>query len=191
MGKELIYSYEGNIKEITSESMTYGDKELISRNATRSLVNGKNVNPPQNKLVIQTQRDTTKFPEFEIVMSWAEHTRQFKMITLSEDEVIIPLFSSYMSNGMLRVFYILTYMAYVATVEGAKTFLVDDLGEGLDYSRSSKLSKIMFDYCEAHDIQLIVTSNDNFLMNAISLDNWSVRVKKLMVTAVILILICL
>lgn len=232
MGKELIYSYEGNIKEITSESMTYGDKELISRNATRSLVNGKNVNPPQNKLIIQTQRDTTKFPEFEIVMSWAEHTRgfsfselsssqsylipnmfsekidftdlfekidnekeqfiinnmralgykineiskldvqQFKMITLSEDGVIVPLFSSYMSNGMLRVFYILTYMAYVATVEGAKTFLVDDLGEGLDYSRSSKLSKIMFDYCEAHDIQLIVTSNDNFLMNAISLDNW-------------------
>ena len=227
MGKELIYSYEGNIKEITSESMTYGDKELISRNATRSLVNGKNVNPPQNKLIIQTQRDTTKFPEFEIVMSWAEHTRgfsfselsssrsylipnmfsekidftelfekidnekeqfiinnmralgykineiskldvqQFKMITLSEDEVIVPLFSSYMSNGMLS-----------ATVEGAKTFLVDDLGEGLDYSRSSKLSKIMFDYCEAHDIQLIVTSNDNFLMNAISLDNWIILQRK-------------
>lgn len=26
--------------------------------------------------------------------------QQFKMITLSEDEVIVPLFSSYMSNGL-------------------------------------------------------------------------------------------
>lgn len=237
-GKELIYSYNCNAKEIKSESMIYGDKELILRDDTHSLVNGKNVNPPQNKLVIQSQRDTTKFPEFEIVMSWAEHTRgfsfselsssqsymipnmfsekidfselfekiddekeqfiinnmrelgykineiskfevqQFKMITLSEDGVFVPLFSSYMSNGMLRVFYILTYMAYVATVEGAKTFLVDDLGEGLDYSRSSRLSKIMFDYCETHDIQLIVTSNDNFLMNAINLDNWIILQRK-------------
>jgi len=238
MGKELIYSYEGSIKEILSESMIYGDKQLILRNAESSLVNGENVNPPQNKLIIQSQRDTTKFPEFEIVMSWAEHSRgfsfselsssqsymipnmfsekidfselfekiddekeqfvinnmralgynineiskldvqQFKMITLSEDGVFVPLFSSYMSNGMLRVFYVLTYMAYVATVEGAKTFLVDDLGEGLDYSRSSMLSKIMFDYCETHDIQLIVTSNDNFLMNAIDLDNWIILQRK-------------
>ena len=30
----------------------------------------------------------------------------------------------------------------------------------------------MFDYCESNDIQLIVTSNDNFLMNAIDLNNW-------------------
>ena len=55
---------------------------------------------------------------------------------------------------------------------GRRTLLVDDLGEGLDFSRSKKLSKILFDYCQEHDIQLIVTSNDNFLMNAVNLDYW-------------------
>lgn len=97
---------------------------------------------------------------------------QFNIITLKEEGVTVPLFSSSMSNGMLRVFYILTYMSYIATIESAKTFLIDDLGEGLDYSRSARLSKMMFDYCEAHDIQLIVTSNDKFLMNAIDLNHW-------------------
>lgn len=231
-GTELVYTFEGSAKEIVRESMTVDGVEILTREGEHAMVKGESVNPPLNKLVIQTQRDTTKFPEFEDVMSWAEHTRgfsfsdlssskpfsipnmfsekidfselfekidedkrqfiidkmkelgyhineitplkvdKFNIITLKEEGVTVPLFSSSMSNGMLRVFYIFTYMSYIATIESAKTFLIDDLGEGLDYSRSARLSKMMFDYCEAHDIQLIVTSNDKFLMNAIDLNYW-------------------
>ena len=230
--KELIYSYKGNSNEIISESMIYDNRIIISRDPEKVKINGEPVNPPANKLVIQSQRDTNKYPEFELVMSWAEHTRgfsfsnlssskpyivpsmfsenidfselymkldedkkrfvkgkmcelgynvteiaplqfdKFNLVTLHEEGVSVPLFSSSLSNGMLRVFYIFTYMAYIAGSDGAKTFLVDDMGEGLDYSRSAKLSKMMFDYCEEHGIQLIVTSNDNFLMNAIDLNYW-------------------
>lgn len=97
---------------------------------------------------------------------------KFSIVLIKERGVNSPLFSSLMSNGMLRVFYIFSYIAYLSTEQGARTLLIDDLGEGLDFSRSKKLSKILFDYCENHDIQLIVTSNDNFLMNAVSLDHW-------------------
>lgn len=233
-GKELMYSYKWSGDEVSTETMRIENQVIISRTANQSVLKGDTINPPANKLIIQTQRDTNKFPEFETVISWAEHTRGFsfsdltafnsfsipnmfsesikfdelyekmdgekenfikntmrelgykineisklelsqhKIIFINEEGVIKPLLSYSMSNGMLRVFYILTYMAYVAAVEGAKTFLVDDLGEGLDFSRSSKLSKIMFNYCESNDIQLIVTSNDNFLMNAIDLNNWIV-----------------
>lgn len=229
--KEIIYSYEWSDK-IIKETMMVNDEVIISRDKNQTLLKGDVINPPTNKLVIQTQRDTNLFPEFETIINWAEHVRgfsfsdltafhsytiptmfpeklnfdelyeridkekrdfiidamrelgykinsiqklefnQFKIIYLVEDGVNISLHPFTMSNGMLRVFYILTYMAYIATVEGAKTFLVDDLGEGLDFSRSSKLSKIMFDYCENNDIQLIVTSNDKFLMNTIDLNNW-------------------
>lgn len=96
----------------------------------------------------------------------------FSIVVIKEKGVNSPLFSSLMSNGMLRVFYIFSYIAFLSTEQGARTLLIDDLGEGLDFSRSKKLSKILFDYCEDHDIQLIVTSNDNFLMNAVSLDHW-------------------
>jgi len=237
-GKELIYSYHGSIEEILEESLIFDGDVVISRNQHQSKIKKDFVNPPKNKLVIQSQRDTNKYPEFELVMSWAEHTRgfsfsdlssskpynipsmfsdemdfselfmkldegkrkfvkdkmcelgykvkaidpqkidKFNFVTLKEEDVSVPLFSSSMSNGMLRVFYIFTYMAYIADAEGAKTFLVDDLGEGLDYSRSSKLSKIMFNYCKENDIQLIVTSNDSFLMNAIDLSNWIILRRK-------------
>jgi predicted ATPase len=97
---------------------------------------------------------------------------KYSIVLIKERGVNSPLFSSLMSNGMLRVFYIFSYIAYLSTEQGARTLLIDDLGEGLDFSRSKKLSKILFDYCEDHDIQLIVTSNDSFLMNAVSLDHW-------------------
>ena len=96
------------------------------------------------------------------------------IVIIKEHGVKTPLFSSLLSNGMLRVLYIFAYMAYLSTEQGARTLLVDDLGEGLDFSRSSKLSRIIFDYCEEHGIQLIVTSNDNFLMNSVNLDYWIV-----------------
>lgn len=231
-GKEIAYSYSCSNKDIESENMSVDGKSIIERDSSNSILDKDTINPPTNKLIIQTQRDTNKFPEFEIVINWAEHTRGFSFSDLSstysftvpsmfkesmlfddlfdkiekdkqddikntmcdlgyniskigsiklqqsklyyiiEEGVSTFLIPSIMSNGMLRVFYVLTYMAYIATVEGAKTFLVDDLGEGLDFSRSSRLSKIMFDYCEEHDIQLIVTSNDNFLLNAIDLNDW-------------------
>lgn len=97
---------------------------------------------------------------------------KYSIVLIIEHGVRTPLYSALLSNGMLRVLYIFAYMAYLSTEQGARTLLVDDLGEGLDFSRSSKLSKIIFDYCEAHDIQLIITSNDNFLMNAVNLDYW-------------------
>lgn len=53
------------------------------------------------------------------------------------------------------------YLHYIA--EHSTGFvLIDDLGEGLDFFRSSALGKELFTFGREHDIQLIVTSNDYF-----------------------------
>ena len=231
----LSYGYEYKDNVITDETLYKGNDKIISRNKEHTFIGITEVNPPVNKLCVQSQRDTKNFPEFESIMQWAEKLKGFSFSELSstksyeipslfnekidfsdmyekidkieekknfvinkmkeldyeidsinpfnisdkiniviikEHGVNTPLFSSLLSNGMLRVLYIFAYMAYLSTEQGARTLLVDDLGEGLDFSRSSKLSKIIFDYCEEHDIQLIVTSNDNFLMNSVNLDYW-------------------
>ena len=233
---EFAYSYENNV--VLSEFLRDGEMILVDRNKDAVVVRDEPANPPVNRLCVQSQRDTSKNPEFEYVISWAEQMRGFsfsdlsssksydipnmfdekldfvelfehigderkdfiiqmmhamgydidniepfmfsdkyKMITLYEQGVSIPLFVSSVSNGMLRVFYIFTYLSYVATEEGAKTLLIDDLGEGLDFSRSKKLSKLIFGYCAEHNIQLIATTNDNFLMNAVSLSHWVILLR--------------
>lgn len=108
-----------------------------------------------------------------------------KTIRLYETGIDKPLSPFDLSNGMFRVFCALLYMIYSSTLSVARCLIVDDMGEGLDYSRSKKLSKIVFDYCEEHGIQLIVTSNDNFLMNAVDLKHWILLMReKELVTAV-------
>lgn len=240
-GTILSYSYAYRENVIENETLYKNSERILNRDKEHTFIGETEVNPPANKLSVQAQRDTTKNPEFESIMQWAEQLKGFsfselstaqsynvpslfnekidfsemydeihknedkktfviekmgeldyditkidiidfagkyKVVILQENDVKIPLFSSTMSNGMLRVFYIFAYIAYISMEEGAKTLLVDDLGEGLDFSRSKKLSKILFDYCNEHDIQLIATSNDNFLMNAVSLDHWVVLMRK-------------
>ena len=79
-----------------------------------------------------------------------------------------------LSNGMFRVFSVLLYMIYSSTLKGARCLMIDDMGEGLDYRRSTKLGKIVFSYCKAKSIQLIVTSNDSFLLDTVDLDLWNI-----------------
>ena len=68
-------------------------------------------------------------------------------------------------------------MLYISK-QNVKCIFIDDLGEGLDYDRSTKLGKIVFDFCTEHSIQLIATSNDNFLMNVVPLHNWIILTRK-------------
>lgn len=97
-----------------------------------------------------------------------------KMLRIFETGIDIPLTPFDLSNGMFRVFCVLLYMIYSSTLADARCLIIDDMGEGLDYMRSTKLGRIMFKYCKENNVQLIVTSNDSFLMDTIDLEYWNI-----------------
>lgn len=105
-----------------------------------------------------------------------EHGR--KTLYLQEKGVKIGLQYLDLSNGLFRVLSVLVYMLYSASLKAARCLMIDDLGEGLDYERSNKLGQIVFDFCKDHAIQLIVTTNDSFLMDTIGLEHWVVLLRK-------------
>lgn len=102
---------------------------------------------------------------------------QISKLKLVEDEVGL-LESRDLSQGMYRTLYILILIEYAIQNRKTDTLLIDDLCEGLDYDRSLKLGKIIFSVCEKNDVQLIVTSNDGFLMDVIPLQYWNVLTRK-------------
>ena len=97
-----------------------------------------------------------------------------EMLRIFESGVKTPLTPFDLSNGMFRVFCVLLYMIHCSTLSDARCLMIDDLGEGLDYMRSTQLGKIVFSYCEKNHIQLIATSNDSFLMDAVDLKHWNI-----------------
>jgi hypothetical protein len=101
-----------------------------------------------------------------------------KMLHVYERGIENPLTPFELSNGMFRVFCVLLYMLYCSTLADARCLIIDDMGEGLDYMRSTRLGKIMFSYCEENHIQLLATSNDSFLMDAVDLQYWNILLRK-------------
>lgn len=94
-------------------------------------------------------------------------------ISFWEDEEIgfeAPLLSS----GMKRTIYLVIYLEYLIEKQTPSMIVIDDLGEGLDYERSVNLGKYVFERCKNSNIQLIAASNDNFLLDAIDLEYWSI-----------------
>jgi energy-coupling factor transporter ATP-binding protein EcfA2 len=79
-----------------------------------------------------------------------------------------------MSAGMFRALNLAIQLNYWAATKTAVCMLIDDIGEGLDFDRSTKLISLLIDKARNNNFQLIMTSNDRFVMNNVPLDYWGV-----------------
>jgi len=211
----------------------YGDKAKI-----KNLINNGQfdfIYPPDDKLIIHTNRDIKKYSYLEDIANWAEQSYGFKfgnispysrlnqqeydLLTAIEDiptlfeslkedkEKIISDFNEIgydisdikieaqgqyttinvkeaginkfiphfkLSQGMFRALSVIIYVQYLISRKSPATIIIDDLCEGLDYERATKLGKLIFNKCLESDIQLIATSNDSFLMEVVDLKYWNI-----------------
>lgn len=79
-----------------------------------------------------------------------------------------------MSMGMYRALVILIYFNYYNMKNLKSTVLIDDIGEGLDYERSTSLIKLLTRKALNNNIQLIMSTNDRFVMNNTPLEYWQI-----------------
>lgn len=107
-----------------------------------------------------------------------EAVKGVRLVQIKEKSVANEMIDAQLSNGMLRTLYLLCFASVMKHNKKLSMLLIDDLGEGLDYRRSVALGKIIFDDCEQNGVQLIVCSNDAFLMDIVDIDHWQVLSRK-------------
>ena len=95
---------------------------------------------------------------------------KFPVIVEEGIKALLPIFT--LSIGMVCAIYILILLEYLSNREMPSCILVDDFSEGLDYERSKELGKLVFDYSSKNGIDIIVSSNDSFLMDIVPIDCW-------------------
>jgi len=83
-----------------------------------------------------------------------------------------------MSQGMFRALSVFVQFNYGLLSNEVTCLLIDDIGEGLDFSRSSALVKRMIERTQDSTIQLIMATNDRFIMNAVPLEYWIILERK-------------
>jgi energy-coupling factor transporter ATP-binding protein EcfA2 len=80
-----------------------------------------------------------------------------------------------MSNGMFRALSIIIHFNYYELEKIPGVVLIDDIGEGLDYERSTKLIELLISKVESNpNMQLIMSTNDSFVMNSVDLKYWQI-----------------
>lgn len=79
-----------------------------------------------------------------------------------------------MSQGMFRALSLLIQLNYSLLADTASCILIDDIGEGLDHERSKGLIDLIISKVKDSSVQVIMTTNDQFVMDKIPLEYWSV-----------------
>lgn len=79
-----------------------------------------------------------------------------------------------MSQGMYRVLALLVHVNYLQLKGTSTCVIIDDIGEGLDYERSCKLINLLRQKADESGLQIIMSTNDRFVMNEVPLEEWTV-----------------
>jgi hypothetical protein len=83
-----------------------------------------------------------------------------------------------MSQGMFRALSLVIQITYNALKYMSTSILIDDIGEGLDFERSTSVIKLISRIAEEKKTQIIMSTNDRFVMNAVPLKYWQVIQRK-------------
>lgn len=83
-----------------------------------------------------------------------------------------------MSQGMFRAFSVLVQVNYYILCGNKGFVIIDDIGEGLDFARAKQLVQLLIIKAKEARIQLIMSTNDSFIMNAVDIENWAVIMRE-------------
>lgn len=165
---ETVCGHRFNEMDYAGDYGTYSNISKFDSN----LFDIVNSLPAEAMARIVSQANDLDYPITSIVPF--EYGDKLKVVLFHEKTVKQELMYFQLSKGMFRALYLLIYMEYLASIKKPSMLLVDDLCEGLDYDRSTRLGKLVFSFCLQHNIQLIASSNDSFLMDVVDLKYWNI-----------------
>lgn len=102
----------------------------------------------------------------------------YHVLYVTEEGLSAPIDQFAMSDGMFRALSVLIQVNFAAMRSRPSCVLIDDVGEGLDYERSCLLIKLLIDKANRTGVQLVMATNDRFVMNNVPLEYWTVLVRE-------------
>lgn len=99
------------------------------------------------------------------------------VISVKEDDLPGRTQQHNMSHGMFRALNTIIKVNFIIHDKNMKLILIDDVGEGLDFKRSKSLVSLIYKKIIDSSKQAWMTTNDQFIMNGIPLENWSIATR--------------
>ena len=99
------------------------------------------------------------------------------VLVVKERSLSAPTEQFAISQGMFRALSVIINIQYAINEDTPSCVVIDDIGEGLDFDRSCRLIEIIRSSSIDSNIQLIMSTNDKFVMNNVPMSEWSVLVR--------------
>lgn len=100
------------------------------------------------------------------------------LAAIKENDVKCDIEQTQMSQGLFRALALIVIIGHIIELKEEITILIDDLGEGLDFARSVNLTKLLSEKVSGKKIQLIITSNNRFLINSFNMKDINILERK-------------
>ena len=111
-------------------------------------------------------------PDIKIINSLAELAGH--MMFVVEEDIDTKIYQLKLSQGMFRCLSLFAELYYAKLAGNPDLIIIDDIGEGLDFERSTSLIKMLIDIAKNSSFQLIMSTNDRFVMNNVPLEYWQI-----------------
>ncbi|MCG7519748.1 AAA family ATPase [Ruegeria sp. Ofav3-42] len=93
---------------------------------------------------------------------------------LREEDLECDVEQFNISSGMFAAIATIVHVNYRLRKNELSCLVADDVGDGLDFERSSKLVTLLIEKSKNEGFQLILASNDRFILNSVPLEHWNV-----------------
>lgn len=107
-------------------------------------------------------------------MATADPTGELTGIWIKETGLKGKTEQTDISQGMFRALSLIIQLNYSIMALEPTCILIDDIGEGLDFERSCLLIELLLEKVKRSKAQLIMATNDRFVMNNVPLEVWTV-----------------
>lgn len=96
------------------------------------------------------------------------------MLYVKEEGVAANIPQALMSQGLFRTLALIISLNSQSFGNEGNLILIDDAGEGLDFERSSALIKLLLSKSQQHSVQILMATNDRFVMNGVPIEQWCI-----------------
>ncbi|MEK8021321.1 MAG: ATP-binding protein [Candidatus Parabeggiatoa sp.] len=168
LGKDAFIKDLNKILEQDSDIDLKDGSDVIE-----ALVKGKEINYDFINAIIRDM-DHIDYPLTSVDASRLKHIPIGFGLTVHEADLDDITDQLEMSQGMFRALSLLIQLNYSLLSDKPRCILIDDIGEGLDYDRSRKLIDLIIEKANNSAVQVIMTTNDRFVMNKVPLTYWSI-----------------
>ena len=103
---------------------------------------------------------------------------ELKCLYVQESDLKEKTEQGLISQGMFRALSLIIQINYSLLAKKPSCILIDDIGEGLDFERASAMIDVLISKAQTGLVQLVMTTNDRFIMNGVPLEYWSVIERK-------------